>query len=140
MAFRFHLWLHNLADENRVKRKRILHDKKIEKRNAKRVAKGKREKKSDRQLFGEWLLNVSEPPVIYDSLLAEKSAKQIKLFLNNKGYFTSSATYSVHYKGGGKADVYYTIKASEPYTINAIEYKIPDELVNIMYLRIHQTL
>jgi outer membrane protein assembly factor BamA len=134
VAFRFHLWLHNLVNEDRVKRKRILFEKKIEKRNKRRVNKGKKEKKNNRQLLGEWLLNISEPPVIYDSLLSEKSAKQIKLFLNNKGYFISTAKDSVHYKRRKKVDVYYKINASEPYTINKLDYKIPDELVKYYVL------
>ncbi len=127
-SFRFHLWLHNLVNEDHIKRKRIAHDKKIEKRNMRRVAKGKSEKKNDHQLFGEWLLSIGEPPVILDSLLMHKSAKQIRLFLNNKGYFISSVTDSV-YKHKKEADVFYKIKASAPYTINAVDYKIPDEIL-----------
>jgi outer membrane protein assembly factor BamA len=129
LLFRFHLWLYNQANEERVKRKRILHDQKRERKNAKRVAKGKKPKKSDRQLFGEWLLNIGEPPVIYDSLLAEKSAKQIRSFLNNKGYFINSVRDSVYFRGKKNAEVYYIIRASEPYTINHVEYRIPDEQV-----------
>ena len=131
LVFRFHLWLHNLANEERIKRKRILYDKKIENKNNKRIARGKKTKANDRQLFGEWLLNVSEPPVIYDSLLAKKSANQIRLFLNNKGYFISSVKDSVVYKKRKKrARVYFKIKAKTPYVINAVDYKIPDELLN----------
>ncbi len=130
LIFRFHLWLHNLANEEKAKRKRILFDKKIENRNNRRIGKGKKPKTNDRQLFGEWLLNVSEPPVIYDSLLAKKSAKQIKLFLNNKGYFISSVSDSVVYRRRKRASVYYTITAQKPYLINHVEYKIPDELLS----------
>ncbi|MGZ4034934.1 MAG: translocation and assembly module lipoprotein TamL, partial [Bacteroidia bacterium] len=129
LVFRFHLWLHNLANEDRIKRKRIAYNKKIESRNNKRVAKGKQPKKSDRQLFGEWLLSVGEAPVIYDTLLAEKSAKQIKLFLYNKGYFINSVKDSVAYGKRKRASVYYKIKASAPYKINKVEYKIPDDLL-----------
>jgi len=130
LIFRFHLWLHNLANENKIKRKRILHDKKIENRNNRRIAKGKKPKKYERQLFGEWLLNVSEPPVIYDSLVAKKSSKQIKLFLNNKGYFISSVSDSViHWRRKNRVSVYYTITAEKPYLINKVEYLIPDELL-----------
>lgn len=130
LIFRFHLWLHNLANEDKIKRKRIVYDKKIENRNNRRIARGKKAKKNDRQLFGEWLLNVSEPPVIYDSLLAKKSAKQIKLFLNNKGYFISEVTDSVVFRRRKRASVYFKIKAQPPYLINQVEYKIPDELLN----------
>ncbi len=126
-VFRFHLWLHNMANENKIKRKRILHDNKLADKNAKRVAKGKKEKKSERALFGEWLLEISEPPVIFDSSLMQKSAKQIKLFLNSKGYFINSVSDSIHYKRRKKVDVYYNIKVSAPYTFNQLFYKIPDD-------------
>ncbi len=135
LLFRFHLWLHNLANEERIKRKRIVHDKKNENRNNRRIGKGKKPKEYNRQLFGEWLLNVSEPPVIYDSLLAKKSAKQIKLFLNNKGYFISSVSDSVvHWRRKKRASVYFTITAQKPYLINNVEYKIPDALLNYYIL------
>ncbi|MFL5763200.1 MAG: BamA/TamA family outer membrane protein [Bacteroidia bacterium] len=134
LIFRFHLWLHNLANEERIKRKRILYDKKVERRNNRRIARGKKPKTSQRQLFGEWLLNVSEPPVIYDSLLSKKSAKQIKLFLNNKGYFISSVKDSVVFGRTKRCSVYYTIHAEKPYTVSTIEYKIPDELLKYYIL------
>lgn len=121
----FHLWLYNLADEDRVKRKRIIYNQKIDRKNTRRAAKGKPLKKNDRQLFGEWLLNIGEPPVIFDSMLMQRSSQQIKSFLNNKGYFISSVTDSV-YKRRKKASVYYRINASAPYTINNLDYRITD--------------
>lgn len=128
-VFRFHLWLHNLVREDRLQRKRIVFDKKIEKRNNRRIAKGKKTKKNTRQLFGEWLLEIGEAPVIYDSMLMEKSSQQLKLFLENKGYFISAVTDSVS-KRRKRAHVYYTIKASEPYKFDSLKYKIPDELLS----------
>ena len=133
--FRFNLWLHNLANEKKIKLRRIAYDKKIDKKNSRRIAKGKKAKKGRSQLFGEWLLNNSEPPVIYDSFLVQKSVKQIKLLLNNKGYFVSNINDSIAYKQRKKADVYYIIKASAPYTFNNINYKIPDETVKQFVLR-----
>lgn len=129
LFFRFHLWLYNRVNEDRVREKRIIHDKKLEEKNKKRIAKGKKPKTSDRQLFGEWLMNIGEAPVIYDSVLAQKSSKQIKSFLNNKGYFISSVKDSVHYKRRKRAVVYYTINASKPYRFNQLEYKIQDEVL-----------
>jgi len=129
LVFRFHLWLYNLVNEERVKEKRILHDKKQEEKNKKRIAKGKKAKTSERQLLGEWLMNIGEAPVVYDSLLAQKSEKQIKSFLNNKGYFMSTVSDSVYFKKRKRAKVYYRIHASAPYVFNQIEYKIPDEIL-----------
>jgi outer membrane protein assembly factor BamA len=127
--FRFHLWLNNMANEDKIKNRRIKYNKKIENKNSRRVAKGKPEKKGRQQMFGEWLLNVSETPVIYDSFLIDKSAKQLKLFLNNKGYFISTVKDSVVFKKQKKVNVYYKIHASAPYTVNNVSYKIPDKNV-----------
>jgi outer membrane protein assembly factor BamA len=126
---RFHLWLHNLVNEDRVKRKRIRYDAKLAEKNVNRVAKGKQPKVSNHQLFGEWLLSIGEPPIIYDSLLTERSVKEIKLFLNNKGYFVSSVSDSVYHRHRKKVSIYYKIKSSAPYTINNIDYKISDEIL-----------
>ncbi len=128
-VIKFHLWLHNLVNEDRVKRRRKEHNNKLALRNEKRIAKGKRAKTSTRQLFGEWVLDVSEPPVIYDSTMAKRSGKQIKSFLNKKGYFISSVKDSVVYTIGKQAREFYLIKAKAPYTINSLTYKIPDELL-----------
>lgn len=126
---RFHLWLHNLVNEQHLAQKQVTQSKKQERRNAKRIAKGKKPLTGRRQLFGEWLLEIGEAPVIYDSLLARKSAAQIKLYLNSKGYFISSVKDSAYLKHNKRANVYYNIKAAPAYTINSIDYVIPDELV-----------
>ena len=128
-VFRFHLWLHNLINEDRVRRKRILYDKKIESKNEKRIAKGKKAKKNNHELLGERLLDISEAPVIVDSTLTKKSDNQIKLFLNNKGYFINSVSDSIYYKRRKKANIYYKIKTSAPYTLNKLDYKISDDLL-----------
>lgn len=126
---RFHLWLHNLVNEQHLAQRQIAQSKKMERRNAKRIAKGKKPITERRQLIGEWLLDIGEAPVIYDSLLARKSAAQIKLYLNSKGYFISSVKDSVHFKRNKRANVFYKITAAPPYTVQSLTYIIPDELV-----------
>ena len=66
--FRFHLGLYNLSGKDEEKR------------------------------FNRWLRRIGEAPVIYDSLLMQRSAEQIKLYLRNKGYYSSSVTDTVIYK------------------------------------------
>lgn len=42
--------------------------------------------------------NVGEPPVLFDSTLADKAANNIKQFLVNSGYYDAEVFYTVHYK------------------------------------------
>lgn len=129
VLFRFHLWLHNLANEERIKVKREAYNQKLEAKNLKRISKNKKPKPNDKQLIGEWLLDIGEAPVKIDTQLIDKSSKQIKLFLNNKGYFISSVSDSVVYKKRKRAVVFYKIIAEDPYTFNKIEYKISDPTI-----------
>jgi outer membrane protein assembly factor BamA len=128
-VFRFHLWLYNLVNEPRLAQKQITQEKKIQDRNARRIAKGKRPRTGRRQLIGEWLQEIGEPPVIYDSMLSKKSATQLKMFLDSKGYFISSVQDSAHFKHNKRVTVYYKIKAAPPYTIHSVDYIIPDQMV-----------
>lgn len=128
-AIRFHLWLHNLANEEKVKQKKEAWLQKREAENINRVAKGKKTKSSDKQLFGEWLIEVGEAPVIYDSILSRNSSKQIHLFLNGKGYFHNSVRDSAILKHK-RAKVIYIINPGKPYKIRKINYDIDDQPVN----------
>lgn len=109
---------------------------KVKRKNEKRLSKGKEaEQMPDRKNifsacklrtgFKQWWLSIGEPPVIYDSALAKKTASQMKLFLNNKGYFNSTVKDSVgvHRK---KATTYYTVYEGTPYTLRNISYQIKD--------------
>ncbi len=127
--FRFHLWLHNSANEERIERKRNERNIKHQQKNDKRIAKGKKAKKDNHQLFGEWLLSRGEAPVIYDSLSTDKSAEQIHFFLKGKGHFVSSVSDSVRFKKNGKAIVYYTVKATPAYKVNSIDYTFPGDYI-----------
>lgn len=76
--------------------------------------------------FKKWLrTKVGDAPVILDTALAAISCKQMKLFLNNKGYFQSVVTDSVTFHKK-KAVVHYTVRAGTPYTYRSLRYLIPD--------------
>ena len=69
--------------------------------------------------------NIGEPPVIYDSLLTDRTAKQFKLYLNNKGFFHNEISHhtKIH---NNKVKLIYEIKSGDPYTINQLSYKFQD--------------
>ena len=76
--------------------------------------------------FKKWLrTKVGTPPVLLDTNLSTISLKQMRLYLNNKGYFHSNVRDSVVYKKQ-KAKVIYMIETSKPYTIRNISYSISD--------------
>jgi outer membrane protein assembly factor BamA len=75
----------------------------------------------------KWLYNtIGEPPVILDTLLTNKSVKQIKLYLNSKGYLNSQVKKEIIYKKE-KAIIKYIINSAEPYCIRNINYSIDND-------------
>lgn len=119
---RFHLWVYNLVDLDKVEaRKKELKEKR-EAKNEKRVAKNK-EPKDPRRSFGEWMLSIGEAPVVLDSMLTQSTRKQFEIYLKNKGFFNAEITDSVAYKRK-KARVTYYIKPHKPYTVKNFVYSI----------------
>jgi outer membrane protein assembly factor BamA len=79
--------------------------------------------------FKKWLrTKAGTAPVLVDTNMATVSLKQMRLYLNNKGYFHSELRDSVVYKKK-KAKVIYIIETSRPYTIRSITYSISDTQV-----------
>ena len=90
---------------------------------------GKKERK-----WKKWLYNtIGEPPVILDTLLTNKSVKQIKLYLNSKGYLNSQVKKEIIYKKK-KATIKYIIKSAEPYCIRNINYSIANDYIRSLVI------
>ena len=144
LFWKFYLHLYNSINKDKIERKKTkrsvrvqaINSQRMEKNNqlnAKREAEGKNLrkvflKKKEIWRFKEWLLSIGEQPVIYDSLLTKKSARQINLFLNNKGYFNSNVKDSLYIKNK-KASVHYIIHLGKPYVYHNIKYEIKDDLL-----------
>lgn len=76
--------------------------------------------------FKKWLKKtVGEPPVLYDPILTKKSSLQLKIYLENVGYFNSIVTDTV-LLSNKKAHIIYTVKTDVPYKIDTIRYNIHD--------------
>lgn len=91
-------------------------------------------KRGKERKWKKWLIeNVAEEPVIFDTLLKDKSSLQLKLFLDKKGYFDSYVNDTVIIKKK-RARVIYTLKPNKPYIMEKVSYKIQDSsLVEIIY-------
>ncbi|MEW6468727.1 MAG: BamA/TamA family outer membrane protein [Bacteroidota bacterium] len=141
LIMRLHLRIYNMVNEEKMNRQKERREKKVERVNKKRAEKEKKRnewrakknkapvkirRKKNRLTFREWLRSIGEAPVVFDSAQMEKSARQIKLFMNNKGYFNSTVRDSVAYKDK-KATVYYIITPNQPYLIRQVSYEIKDD-------------
>lgn len=65
--------------------------------------------------------DIGEPPVIMDSVLVAKSAKQMGIYLFNKGYFENQTSFEILKKSGKKkAEVHYTLYPGPRYFIDSL--------------------
>jgi len=69
---------------------------------------------------------LGQEPVMLDSSLIAHSQRDMKLYLNNVGYFNSQISSKIHYKKE-KAKVEYLVTTNEPYTYRYIDYSIRDD-------------
>ncbi|MFO7868634.1 MAG: BamA/TamA family outer membrane protein [Bacteroidales bacterium] len=79
--------------------------------------------------IGSWMRKtIGEKPVIYDSAATKKTINQFNIYLKEQGYYNSIITYQTKDKGihNQKKHVTYTIHPGTPYTIDSIQYAIPD--------------
>lgn len=144
LFWKFHLYLYNSVNTQKLERKRMkklakrgaINNERIEKNkifNEERKANGKEPKQVKLKsttpfMFRGWLLSIGEPPVIYDSSLTKKSARQVQLFFENKGFFNCTVKDSVSTKRK-KVTVRYYVQEGNPYRINHLSYDIKDTLV-----------
>lgn len=95
LGLRFHLWLYNMANP------------------------------AKQGWPHGWLRRIGEEPVVYDPIFNRNSTRQLKQYLENKGFYYAEVEDSTKFKGRN-AIVTYTIKPNEPYRIKSIKYLIED--------------
>ncbi len=79
--------------------------------------------------FKRWVdSTIAEEPVIYDSILTQRTISQLQLYLIKKGYFESTVKDSVFIKNK-KATVIYELIGNTQFTFNKIDYDIKDETI-----------
>ena len=128
-VWRFHLWVYNTVNQETYQKK---YEKRLKKReilNEKRKAKGKKPKNQEPISLAKWRLEVGEAPVIFDTMLAGRSSKQIELFLKNQGFFNAQVSDSIGLQIGRPQmrNAIFTINQGAAYTIRNIEYKFEDK-------------
>lgn len=71
------------------------------------------------------------PPVLYDSLLTEKSKQNIRTYLENEGYYFSEIE-ATHSKRRKKVKVTYAVKTGKPYIIKDVNWHYNDSSLDVM--------
>lgn len=79
--------------------------------------------------FNNWLRRIGSAPVIYDSLLMERSREQIQIYLKNRGYFDAQVRDTMVVTADKKCDVTYKIDAGTLYRISRLGYGIDDDSI-----------
>lgn len=81
-----------------------------------------------------------QAPIYFDAQSAQSSAQQMSRYLHNLGYFNNTVTYEskIFTK---TLNVTYKIQPSIPYTIQDIQYSIPDSALSVLFhLRANESL
>ena len=160
LGIKMKLWAFNRIDSTAVANKRYSENlklreenaRKLEKQNrinAKRIerarAKGKslytekivqlKDTANPKLFFREWFkYKIGEKPIVFDSLMYQKSLEQLGILLKNKGYFYGSVNGEVKYKKNRKAVVKYSIKSGPQYVIDSLYIVTDNEIVRQDYM------
>jgi outer membrane protein assembly factor BamA len=87
--------------------------------------------------FGRYFHNAwGEPPVLMDTLLAEKSAKNLQQYFINRGWRKNRVTDSLLIKSRKKASTQYNLTLGQPTIIDSIFYDISDPDIARIYQRV----
>jgi len=84
--------------------------------------------------FNRWLRKVGEEPVIFDSLLADQSARQLRLALVNSGYTDARVDYTTSSTKEKKIDVNYRLYPGKPHVVASVSYEIEDPALRELVL------
>jgi outer membrane protein assembly factor BamA len=86
--------------------------------------------------FREWFkYRIGEKPVIFDSLLYNKSLEQVQIYLKNRGFYKGRVGGSVSYSKSRKAFVTYTIEPGLRLYIDSVNVISSNYLVKELYLK-----
>jgi outer membrane protein insertion porin family len=159
LGFKTKLMVYNAFDSTSIAEKRdrkneklrIVNRKKRNKEmriNENRIAKAKKKEQSyytkkiiplkdtvnPRLFVREWLkYKYGEVPVVFDTLLYEKSLEQLSIFLRKKGYYYSTVCGEVVHKRNRKAIAHYQIETGKVYTIDSVYVLTTNNLVRNEY-------
>jgi outer membrane protein assembly factor BamA len=139
--FRFYLFLYNLSNQERIDKKVIDKQAKIDKVNENINLRNEfllsldssaklKNLKERKLVFGERLQLKGEAPVIFSPFKSVRSKDQFSKFLSNKGYFQNSILDSTFLSTKNREiELTYFIDIGKPTYLNEIKYLCKDEAI-----------
>ena len=83
----------------------------------------------DSSWINRTLRQMGEAPVIYDTLQAQLTCKDLQQALQNKGYLDAQVELFVDVKGRKKLDAVYVLHPGKPYYVRELDFEIEDSMV-----------
>ena len=77
------------------------------------------------------LKNIGEAPVVYDTVMAQRSCEALRSAMSNMGYLHSEVELQTRHKGK-KVRVTYILKPGEPYYLRNVRYDIADDSIRAL--------
>lgn len=86
--------------------------------------------KDSSRWYNRWLRRLGQPPVVYDQSLTDRSQRQLRQALINKGYMDAKVTVDTTINASGKKiKVNYSLDPGEAHRIRSMNYQIADSAV-----------
>ena len=85
--------------------------------------------------WNNWKRRIGQEPVLLDMGLTERSAQNLKIFMDSKGFRASQVTFEVDTTSRRKrARVTYRTRQGEPYRIDSVSYEFRDKFLEQIIL------
>lgn len=75
------------------------------------------------------LRSIGEPPILFDSLQAERTCNDLEAALHNMGYIRAKANFKLQHHHKKKVNVTYKLKTGTRFTLSSVNYDIQDETI-----------
>ena len=145
LMFRLNMRLNTFVPQSFLERSMLRINKRCARINKKRYDKEtlkKKRHKDPKQCNGFWpwlAYTVGEAPVLLDTVLVNKGAKQMEIYLRKNGYFNAEVSgesviqpeKTFFWNSGKKSNVIYHVRLKDLYTIKNIEWVTDDPNIKI---------
>lgn len=139
LGLRFNHTVYLMVNKKKLARSEELNSIKCARKNERRARKNKQPKECKTwRMF--WAYTVGEPTVVIDSNKAYRSAEQMGIYLQKRGYFRAKVEPTFVLKNGQKGNVIYNVTPNEPYIIRGLRYEVEDPTMAQAFPRIQRYL